>query len=125
LRTGEILPEPPFEERVRVLRRHLSLMVEVFGEPHGCRMFRKVAPWYSRRFGPAVEFNRRVVLISSVAEFESVLDHYTRWRAQFLDDSGQLKPRFQPGPMVASFMQAEGAPEQQQIKVPKGPVEIW
>jgi len=125
LQTGEILPEPPFEERVRVLRRHLGLMIEVFGEPHGCRMFRKVAPWYSRRFGPAVEFNRRVVLISSLAEFEAVLDHYTRWRAQFLDESGQLKPRFQPEPMVASFMQAEGVSEQQQIKVPKGPVEIW
>jgi tRNA-dihydrouridine synthase B len=127
LQTGQILPEPSFEERVRVVRRHLGLMVEVFGEPHGCRMFRKVAPWYSRRFGPAAEFNRRVVLISSVAEFEAVLDHYTRWRSQFLDESGQLKPRFQPGPMVVSFMQAEdeSEPQQQQIKVPKGPVEIW
>ena len=47
LRTGVLPPEPHFEERVRVMRRHLDLMIEVFGEDHGCRMFRKVAPWYA------------------------------------------------------------------------------
>ena len=49
--------------------RHLDLMIEVFGETHGCRMFRKVAPWYARRFGPANEFNKRVVHLSTRAEF--------------------------------------------------------
>src|SRR2546423_12809224 len=39
LRTGQLLPEPPFAERVRVMCRHLDLMLEVFGEAHGCRMF--------------------------------------------------------------------------------------
>ncbi len=53
LRTGQLPPEPEFEERVRVMRRHLELMVEVFGEEHGCRMFRKVGPWHAKRFGPA------------------------------------------------------------------------
>src|SRR5215469_1828983 len=58
-----IPPEPPFAERVRVMTLHLDLMVEVFGEELGCRMFRKVGPWYARRFGPASEFNRGVVQI--------------------------------------------------------------
>ena len=57
-------PEPPFSERVRVMRRHLDLMIEVFGEELGCRMFRKVAPWYAKRFGPCHEFNKKVVRIS-------------------------------------------------------------
>ncbi|HEY4953064.1 MAG TPA: tRNA dihydrouridine synthase DusB, partial [Verrucomicrobiae bacterium] len=43
-------PEPSFAERVRVMCRHLDLMVEVFGEELGCRMFRKIAPWYAKRF---------------------------------------------------------------------------
>src|SRR3954453_9303977 len=97
--TGELLPEPRFEERVRVMCRHVDLMIEVFGEEHGCRMFRKVAPWYSKRFGPANEFNKRVVQVSSRAEFHEVLKNYIRWREQFLDESGNLKPRFQPAPM--------------------------
>ena len=120
-----IPPEPPFAERVRVLCRHLDLMVEVFGEELGCRMFRKVAPWYSKRFGPAAEFNRHVVRISTRAEFNQVLENYLQWRRQFLDENGELKQKFQPPPMVASFMLEPEVVLRQQIPVPKGPVEVW
>src|SRR5271168_4912250 len=105
LETGETPPEPSFEERVRVMCRHLDLMVEVFGEELGCRMFRKVAPWYSKRFGPANEFNKKVVLLKSREEFHALLESYRAWRMQFLDESGNLKPSYRPPPMVASFMQ--------------------
>ena len=125
LRTGELLPEPAFEERVRVMCRHLDLMVEVFGEPHGCRMFRKVAPWYARRFGPANEFKKRVVQLSSKMEFHDLLEQYLRWREQFLDQEGQLLPNYRPPPLVASFMEESGAVRHQEIPVPKGPVEVW
>src|SRR5437899_935248 len=125
LETGELLPEPLFEDRVRVMCRHLDLMVEVFGEEHGCRMFRKVAPWYAKRFGPANEFNKRIVQISSRAEFHDVLETYLRWRQQFLDENGALKPRFQPPPLVASFMQEPAVAQRERIPVPKGPVEVW
>jgi nifR3 family TIM-barrel protein len=125
LRTGELLPEPAFEERIRVMCRHLDLMMEVFGETHGCRTFRKVAPWYARRFGPVNEFNRQVVTLTSRAHFQEILDHYHRWRAQFLDASGELQPRFRPAPLVASFMQEPGQPHAGYIPVPKGPVEVW
>jgi nifR3 family TIM-barrel protein len=123
---GEPPDEPPFAERVRVMCRHMDLMVEIFGEEHGCRMFRKVAPWYAKRFGPCHEFNKRVVKISSRAEFQDVLENYIRWRQQFLDDKGELLPRFQQPPMVASFMRDEPAVAQREnIPVPKGPVEVW
>jgi len=125
LKTGELLPEPSFEERVRVMVRHLDRMLEVFGEQHGCRMFRKVAPWYAKRFGPANEFNKRVVLVSTRAEFQGVLDDYLRWRQQFLDESGQLKPNYRPPPLVASFMQPPAAAQREGLPVPKGPVEVW
>jgi nifR3 family TIM-barrel protein len=123
--TGELLPEPNFADRVRVMCRHLDLMVEVFGEEHGCRMFRKIAPWHARRFGPCREFNKRVVKISTRAEFHDVLEHYTRWRQQFLDGNGELQPRFRPPPLVASFMQGPVPSRHEQIPVPKGPVEVW
>ena len=125
LQTGELLPDPSFEERVRVMCRHLDLMIEVFGEPHGCRMFRKVAPWYAKRFGPANEFNKRVVLVSRRTEFYEILEYYRRWREQFLDEGGELKPRFRPAPLVASFMAGSSAGQPGHIPVPKGPVEAW
>jgi tRNA-dihydrouridine synthase B len=108
-----------------VMCRHLDLMVEVFGEELGCRMFRKVAPWYSKRFGPAAEFNRHVVQIATRAHFHDVLGNYLQWRRQFLEDNGELKAKFQPAPMVASFMLEPEVVQRQQIPVPKGPVEVW
>ena len=128
LQTRELLPDPRFEERVRVMCRHLDLMIEVFGETHGCRMFRKVAPWYSKRFGPANEFNKRVVQLAGRAEFYRILDDYLGWRRQFLDESGELKPAYRPAALVASFMEDQEQPaaaQRQQIPVPSGPVEVW
>ena len=119
-----LIPEPSFPERVRVMCRHFELMLEVFGEDLGCRMFRKVAPQYARRFGPASEFNKPIVLVSSRAQFYDILEKYRAWRQQFVDENGDLKPRYQQPPMVASFMtdEPEGA---KTIAVPKGPVEVW
>ena len=125
LRDGALPPEPTFSERLRVMRRHLDLMIEVFGEELGCRMFRKVAPWYAKRFGPCHEFNKKVVRISTRTEFHDVLENYIRWRQQFLDKAGELQPRFRPPPMVASFMREPASTTREQIPVPKGPVEIW
>ncbi len=125
LASGELLPEPGFEERVRVMCRHLDLMIEVFGEAHGCRQFRKVAPWYAKRFGPAVEFKRRVVTVSGRAEFDEILAEYRRWRAQFLDEHGELRPRFQPVPLATSLATAPRPGERHELAVPKGPVELW
>jgi nifR3 family TIM-barrel protein len=123
--SGELPPEPSFAERVRVMCRHLDLMLEVFGEELGCRMFRKVAPWYAKRFGPCHEFNKKVVQVHTRNEFHEVLDNYARWRRQFLDDAGELQPRYQPAPMVASFMREPDEIQRQHIPVPKGPVEVW
>jgi tRNA-dihydrouridine synthase len=122
---NELLPEPTFVERVRVMCRHLDLMIEVFGEKLGCRMFRKIAPWHAKRFGPCHEFNKRVVKVSTKAEFNDVLENYIRWRQQFLDANGELQMRFRPPPMVASFMRESASAQPVKIPVPKGPVEVW
>lgn len=125
METGELPPEPSFDERVRVMCRHLELMVEVFGEAHGCMMFRKVAPWYAKRFGPAKMFNKQVVRISSKAEFHEILEEYLSWRRQFCDEDGELLPRYAQVPMMATFMMEPAAARRAAIPVPKGPVEVW
>lgn len=123
--TRQLLPEPKFHERVEIMCRHLGLMIDVFGEEHGCRMFRKVAPWYSKRFGPVNEFNKKVVTISTRSEFLEVLEAYQRWRRQFLGSDGELLPRFVPAPMQASFMSDPVSTQRVSIPVPKGPVDVW
>lgn len=125
LSSGELLPEAAFTERIRVMTRHFELMVEVFGEELGCRMFRKVGPWYAKRFGPANEFNKRIVRLASRADFYTLLSDYGAWRRQFVDEAGELLPRFRQLPMVASFMQEPAVARRESIPVPKGPVEVW
>jgi len=88
-------------------------------------MFRKVAPWYAKRFGPSSVFNKNVVHVSTRDDFQSVLENYLRWRERFLDENKQLLPRFRPPPMTASFMSDEASGPPAAIPVPKGPVEIW
>jgi len=78
-----------------VMCRHLDLMVEVFGEELGCRMFRKVAPVLPA-VRPSNEFNRHVVLTSTKSGFHEALENYRRWRRQFLDENGELKPGSSP-----------------------------
>jgi 16S rRNA processing protein RimM len=43
------------------------------------------------RFGPAAEFNKRVVRISTRADFEDTLAFYLNWRSQFEDESGERR----------------------------------
>jgi len=128
--TGVVPPEASFAERIRVLVRHFDRMIEVFGEKLGCLMFRKVAPWYAKRFGPVSEFNRYVVRISTRAEFQEVLDRYLRWRTQFCDERGELMERFRPAPLLSSFLVPCGVEEpasarREAIPVPRGPVDVW
>ncbi|PTX91444.1 tRNA dihydrouridine synthase DusB [Opitutus sp. ER46] len=126
LTTGELLPEPEFAERIHVLRRHFERYVEFYGEEHGARLFRRVAPWYAKRFGPAKPFKRRIITITSRADFEAAIAEYLEWRAQFCDASGRLDVRYAPAPLVASFMRPESEDgERDAIPVPKGPVELW
>jgi nifR3 family TIM-barrel protein len=126
LRTGELLPEPGFDERIRVLGLHFERYCEFYGEARGARLFRKVAPWYAKRFGPARPFKQRILTIESRADFESVVAEYRRWRAAFCDAAGELLPKYRPAPLPESLSEGEAAVfGREGIPVPRGPVEIW
>lgn len=130
LTTGESLPEPSFQERLRVMRRHFERYCEFYGEEHGARLFRKVAPWYARRFGPSKIFKQRVITIASRRDFEAAIEAYLEWRKPFCDASGELLPRYVPEPLTASFLRDDegdtpAVARRESIPVPRGPVEVW
>ena len=128
LDTGEAQPEPALAERLRVLRRHYDRYVESCGEERGTILFRRVAAWYAKRFGPAREFKRRIAQMRCGADFDAAIAGFLEWRKQFLDERSELRVKFRPAPMVASFLRPEeegDAPGAESIPVPKGPVERW
>ncbi len=123
LSTGTLPPEPRFGERIGVLRRHFERYVEFYGEEQGARFFRKVAPWYARRFGPSRLFKQRIVKICSRADFEAALAEYGQWRLQFCDASGELLHKYAPAALATDFEGADTGDAA--IPVPKGPVDTW
>ena len=125
-KTGQRPEEVSFAQRIKVIRRHLNLIIECFGEELGCKMFRKIGPWYAKQFGPNTFFNERITRLSSREEFEEILLSYQNWRVQFLDKWGQLLPAFQPKPLASSFLESQTPVlKRTQIPVPAGPVELW
>lgn len=127
--TGVAPQEAGYTELAAVMRRHLALMIEVFGEDYGCRHFRKPAAWYAKRFGPAREFKRGIIRFRTRTEFEELLATYERWRSQFCDGEGELLPQYRPASLEPSFMREEDASpdllRRDGIPVPRGPVETW
>jgi tRNA-dihydrouridine synthase len=74
LQSGEIPPPPSRQERVAKMVRHFDLMVERLGERSGVIQFRKRVSWYVKTIGPCPAFRRQTPYISSVAEFERLVD---------------------------------------------------
>ena len=126
LETGELMAEPDFEERIRVMTRHLERNIEFFGEERGCILFRKVMPWYARRFGPASSFKKAAVLIRCRRDYDRALENYRNWRRQFLDEKGELLAPFQLSKLLPIFAgDHDSTFGKSSIPVPKGPVEKW
>lgn len=116
--------EPDFETRVSIMRKHLDLLIEFFGEHEGCVRFRKIGPWYVKKLGPASEFNRRITQLTKKEQFEEIIIFFREWRAQFFEADGKtLRPRYR----CADSGRAEqpAVAEREQIPVPAGPVEFW
>ena len=83
-------PSPGFAERIRVLRRHFDRYCEFYGEERGARLFRKVAPWYAKRFGPAKPFKQRILTIESQGRLRGRASPSTqRGARQFCDADGR------------------------------------
>lgn len=59
LETGETLPEPTLEERLRIMLEHVDRIIEYKGEEHGVREARKNVAWYLKGVRGAAEYRNR------------------------------------------------------------------
>jgi nifR3 family TIM-barrel protein len=101
--TGQPLPAPTRGQRVDFMDRHLHLLAQYRGDRHGCIMFRKVANWYCRAIKPGKDIQQRLMMLASVAEFETIVSE--------VRDRLDLTCR-DSGPDLT-------------VPVPKGPNERW
>jgi nifR3 family TIM-barrel protein len=97
---------PTFDDRLRFMTRHFSLLVEHRGERYACLVFRKMATWHCKSLSAGREAQQTLVMLDSVATFERVV-------AQ-LRESADARRRYE-GRDLHEFA----------VAVPKGPIERW
>jgi nifR3 family TIM-barrel protein len=72
-RTGDPGPEPPFDERLGLMRRHFHGLVDRRGEHYGCLQFRKILKWYSHFTRMPKPVYKSLLNLSSVSLFDEVV----------------------------------------------------
>jgi nifR3 family TIM-barrel protein len=103
--TGDPGPSATYKERLTLMDRHFRLLVEHQTERFACLSFRKVANWYCRVIKPGKAIQQQLVLIDSLAHFESLVEQI---RAIIVDRGEDEMPEADVG-----------------IRVPAGPMEHW
>jgi tRNA-dihydrouridine synthase len=100
---GHLGALPTYEQRLGFMDRHYRLLVEQRGERFASFVFRKCGGWYSRVLKPGKDLHQRMMLLESLADFESIVD--------------SLRVKGPPPHWKAGEM-----PE---IAVPKGAISYW
>lgn len=103
--TGGYSPAGTFNDRLALLERQLTFLVERRGERRGVSMFRKMAHWYLKAMRVTAELRNRYQQADSRAEVASALAAIA-----------------EAGPSHGS---RDGLLPDMHIPVPSGPVELW
>lgn len=72
MNNGVILPEPPIEERMRVMICHIEKLCEYKGSYVGIREARKHAAWYIRGLRSAASFRRQIGSLESIEQLREL-----------------------------------------------------
>ncbi len=74
LKNGEILPEPPVEERMNVMLRHIEKLCEYKGDYIGMREARKHSAWYIRGIKGAASYRNSIGKLSTMDELKALAE---------------------------------------------------
>jgi tRNA-dihydrouridine synthase B len=76
IETGELLPEPTSEEKIRMVLKHLNLITEMKGEYIGIREMRKHIGWYLKGMRHSAELRSKINKIQQKKELEVVIENF-------------------------------------------------
>ena len=72
LKSGTVLPDPPVDERMGIMLRHISALIANKGDYIGIREARKHSSWYIRDIHGAAAFRRELGTLESFEQLESI-----------------------------------------------------
>jgi tRNA-dihydrouridine synthase B len=79
MQTGELLPIPSIDERVRVLTEHLSLSIELKGERKAVIEFRKYYAGYLRNLPNAAKIRSELMQYLEMSPIINHINEYVAW----------------------------------------------
>ncbi len=74
LKNGIILPDPPIEERMNIMIRHIKKLCEYKGEYVGMREARKHSGWYIKGIRGAAAFRQEIGLLENMDQLKAIAD---------------------------------------------------
>ena len=69
-----VIPEPSFEEKIKMLKEHLNLEIEFMGEKNGIKFMRKFYGYYINSERNASKYRNILVTLEEKKEIEKILD---------------------------------------------------
>lgn len=76
LETGEKLPPVTNEEKLRIIKKHIDLLVKEKGEITGIHEMRKHVAWYTKNMKNSSEFRNSINIIESKDELQQKVEEY-------------------------------------------------
>ncbi len=73
LETGRCSPDPPPEQRLEIMRRHISLIVADKGEKTGMKEARRPASWYLKGMQGAARFRNLCSELTTLDQLERII----------------------------------------------------
>jgi tRNA-dihydrouridine synthase B len=104
-RTGDPGPPATYRQRLDLMERHFRLLVEHLSERFACLSFRKVANWYCKVLKPGRAIQQQLMMIDSLAHFESLVAQVSE--------------------IIAARGEDEWPDAEIAIPVPGGPISHW
>ena len=69
-----VRPDPTFEERLEIMRKHIALIIEDKGEKIGMKEARRPAAWYLKGMKGAAQFRNACASLTSMADLEILIE---------------------------------------------------
>ncbi len=85
---GKPVEPPSLEEKEATILRHLKMMVQMRGEVHGCKEFRKHLIWYTRGLRGSADFRFRIPRWEVASEMAEGMQEYFEALRRIPPESG-------------------------------------
>jgi nifR3 family TIM-barrel protein len=76
LNSGQLLPEPTYEQRVEAIIRHMEMVAKLKGEATGAKEMRKHAAWYLKGMPGSTKVKTEIFKLSTCSQVKEILQEY-------------------------------------------------